>query len=556
MSRLPKVAKVFQAVFSGMFLFWSRAGIHNVGFSTKNPQEQLQGNIYHTRMWCWKMSFSRMVLFLKGFTASMRASLGPKQDRERNSPQNCHGTKLNLWITGFMNWYPQSNQGFPPSLKKINHSYFSVAGKLVPSGSAPTKVKVLHGLSLEILASQVVALVGPSGNGKSTDAGTFYSRPVCGMVKRGKMKIMEPKRGEFWVWGWNVEDCNPLEQSIQTTKPIHVLSSEIDSHVSLGIWKKKQKTKMTFELSKSIEFIETHISFNGYFPKRYSKQKRINVTFECRWHVLHFLLVAGPQLNAVVLQGSARFAQGFDSSARQVPDFGKPGAKSCASFAQARASSCASSAFQSHHVPMRHHMSFLTLNTTLSYSFSGQLLFFLHFPQTVQPHVPPAQKCTAQATLIGLEIKEELLIILSWWDTCIRNVLNKKRAPIRKSQTIKSGKRHFGKNPYIIEIHWGHWIGQKALPCSRNLANIWRLVVVWFSSMVHSWLLLTAGSQSHGAERLISIGWSLGEAVMFQWCFSVVAPVAPKVLAVEKVVGEDVFCWCLQQVGSPCSLPK
>ena len=32
-----------------------------------------------------------------------------------------------------------------------------------------------------------------------------------------------------------------------------------------------------------------------------------------------FLLVAGPQLNAVVLQGSARFAQGFDSSARQVP---------------------------------------------------------------------------------------------------------------------------------------------------------------------------------------------------------------------------------------------
>ncbi|MCV6577339.1 MAG: hypothetical protein OIF58_16575, partial [Cohaesibacter sp.] len=54
----------------------------------------------------------------------------------------------------------------------------------------------------------------------------------------------------------------------------------------------------------------------------YSKQKRINLTFECRWHVLHFLLVAGPQLNAVVLQGSARFAQGFDSSARQVPETG------------------------------------------------------------------------------------------------------------------------------------------------------------------------------------------------------------------------------------------
>ena len=38
--------------------------------------------------------------------------------------------------------------------------------------------------------------------------------------------------------------------------------------------------------------------------------------------------------------------------------------------------------------------------------FSGQLLFFpfLHFPQTVQPHVPPAEKCTAQATLIGCDM--------------------------------------------------------------------------------------------------------------------------------------------------------
>ena len=36
-----------------------------------------------------------------------------------------------------------------------------------------------------------------------------------------------------------------------------------------------------------------------------------------------FLLVAGPQLNAVVLQGSTRFAQGFDSSARQVPETGE-----------------------------------------------------------------------------------------------------------------------------------------------------------------------------------------------------------------------------------------
>ena len=70
--------------------------------------------------------------------------------------------------------------GVSPLPKKINHSCFAVSGKLVPSGShdSPsslklTKVKVLHGLSLEILASQVVALVGPSGNGKSTDAGTF-----------------------------------------------------------------------------------------------------------------------------------------------------------------------------------------------------------------------------------------------------------------------------------------------------------------------------------------------------------------------------------------------
>ena len=31
----------------------------------------------------------------------------------------------------------------------------------------------------------------------------------------------------------------------------------------------------------------------GLLPKRYSKQKRINSAFECRWHVLHFLLVAG-----------------------------------------------------------------------------------------------------------------------------------------------------------------------------------------------------------------------------------------------------------------------
>ena len=38
---------------------------------------------------------------------------------------------------------------------------------------------------------------------------------------------------------------------------------------------------------------------------------------------------------------------------------------------------------------------------------------------------------------------------MPWWDTCIRYVLNKKRAPIRKCQTIKSGKRHFGKKTHV-----------------------------------------------------------------------------------------------------------
>ena len=40
----------------------------------------------------------------------------------------------------------------------------------------------------------------------------------------------------------------------------------------------------------------------------------------------------------------------------------------------------------------------------------------------------------------------------SGWDTCIRNELNKKRAPIRMYQTIDSGKRHFGKNPYALYL--------------------------------------------------------------------------------------------------------
>ena len=74
-------------------------------------------------------------------------------------------------------------------------------------------------------------------------------------------------------------------------------------------WNSPEKKGMSLFLSKYV-FFSQDIYVYGHFPKRYSKQKRINVTFECRWHVLHFLLVAGPQLNAVVLQGSARFAQG------------------------------------------------------------------------------------------------------------------------------------------------------------------------------------------------------------------------------------------------------
>ena len=130
----------------------------------------------------------------------------------------------------------------------------------------------------------------------------------------------------------------------------------------------------------------TQMNIYGHFPKRYSKQKRINVTFECRWHVLHFLLVAGPQLNAVVLQGSARFAQGFDCSARQVPetgradDFGKPGAnraqasrKLAQAHAQARpsrATACPCTTtcpFDSQHY------------SSLSYSFLSSYFSFLFF---------------------------------------------------------------------------------------------------------------------------------------------------------------------------------
>ena len=49
------------------------------------------------------------------------------------------------------------------------------------------------------------------------------------------MKTMKPKRGEFWFEDETLkidEDCDPLEQFIQNTKPLHVLSSRNrDSHV-------------------------------------------------------------------------------------------------------------------------------------------------------------------------------------------------------------------------------------------------------------------------------------------------------------------------------------
>ena len=111
---------------------------------------------------------------------------------------------------------------------------------------------------------------------------------------------------------------------------------------------------------------DTHV---GAFQKGKVSEKRINVTFECLWHVLHFLLVAGPQLNAVVLQGSARFAQGFDS-ANQGQNRAQASRKLAQAHSQARPSRattrpCATTC----HFGL----------STLLYSellFSGQLLFF------------------------------------------------------------------------------------------------------------------------------------------------------------------------------------
>ena len=61
----------------------------------------------------------------------------------------------------------------------------------------------------------------------------------------------------------------------------------------------------------------------GTFQKCTVRKNRSTRHLSAVGMLVPFLLVAAPQLNAAVLQGSARFAQGFDSSARQVPDTGE-----------------------------------------------------------------------------------------------------------------------------------------------------------------------------------------------------------------------------------------
>ena len=108
-----------------------------------------------------------------------------------------------------------------------------------------------------------------------------------------------------------------------------------------------------------------------------------------------FLLVAGPQHHAVVLQGSARFAQGFDSSARQVPETREQMILANQGQNRAQTSRKLIRKLRLPEPPRAHAPPHFWL--TLLYSelpFSEQLLFFpfLYFPQTVQPHVPPAEK--------------------------------------------------------------------------------------------------------------------------------------------------------------------
>ena len=155
----------------------------------------------------------------------------------------------------------------------------------------------------------------------------------------------------------------------------------------------------------------------GCFPKRYSKEKKTKWTFECRSHAFSFCFSSGPptKCSSTARQRKvcARFAQGFDSSARQAPvtgeqmiltNQGQNRAQASRKLAQANAQARPSRATT---CPCAATCPFWL--SALLYSellFSGQLLFFLflHFPQTVQPHVPPAEKCTAQATLIGFDI--------------------------------------------------------------------------------------------------------------------------------------------------------
>ena len=59
------------------------------------------------------------------------------------------------------------------------------------------------------------------------------------------------------------------------------------------------------------------------FPKGIVRKNRSNRHGSAVGMFFSFLVVAGPQLNSAVLQGSARFAQGFDSSARQAPETGE-----------------------------------------------------------------------------------------------------------------------------------------------------------------------------------------------------------------------------------------
>ena len=206
----------------------------------------------------------------------------------------------------------------------------------------------------------------------------------------------------------------------------------------------------------------------GTFQKgMYSKQKRINETFECRWQVLHFLLVAGPQLNAVVLQGSARFAQGFDCSARQVPETGEQmilanqgqnRAQASRKLAQAHAQARPSRATT---CPCATTCPFwLSTRLFSELLFSEQLLFFpfLHFPQTVQPHVPMYLQLKSAP-------RKRRWLVLRYKKNCLSFCLDETHAsemywirsgpPSESTKRSNLGKDISEKNPYAdFESDW------------------------------------------------------------------------------------------------------